>query len=124
MKQLTQDTFSQYTSAHGRGSIVNGTVVEVDERQAVIKLTDDITGILKASEAAIERVEDLTKLLSVGDAVEAKVINVDRKHKTLNLSVRAKDVAEEKAVIQDYTRKDSQVGTSLGDIFKELKDDA
>lgn len=124
VKQLTQDTFSQYTSAHGRGSIVNGTVVEVDERQAVIKLTDDITGILKASEAAIERVEDLTKLLSVGDAVEAKVINVDRKHKTLNLSVRAKDVAEEKAVIQDYTRKDSQVGTSLGDIFKELKDDA
>ena len=124
VKQLTQDTFSQYTSAHGRGSIVNGTVVEVDERQAVIKLTDDITGVLKASEAAIERVEDLTKLLSVGDAVEAKVINVDRKHKTLNLSVRAKDVAEEKAVIQDYTRKDSQVGTSLGDIFKELKDDA
>lgn len=124
VKQLTQDTFSQYTSAHGRGSVVNGTVVEVDERQAVIKLTDDITGILKASEAAIERVEDLTKLLSVGDAVEAKVINVDRKHKTLNLSVRAKDVAEEKAVIQDYTRKDSQVGTSLGDIFKELKDDA
>lgn len=95
VKQLTQDTFSQFTSAHSRGSIVNGTVVEVDERQAVIKLSDDVTGILKASEAAIERVEDLTKLLSVGDSVEAKVINVDRKHKTLNLSVRAKDVAEE-----------------------------
>lgn len=124
VKQLTQDTFSQYTAAHGRGSVVTGTVVEVDERQAVIKLTDDITGILKASEAAIERVEDLTKLLSVGDSVEAKVINVDRKHKTLNLSVRAKDVAEEKAAIQDYTRKDAQASTSLGDIFKELKDDA
>lgn len=124
VKQLTQDTFSQYTAAHGRGSVVTGTVVEVDERQAVIKLTDDITGILKASEAAIERVEDLTKLLSVGDTVEAKVISVDRKHKALNLSVRAKDVAEEKAVIQDYTRKDSQASTSLGDIFKELKDDA
>lgn len=124
VKQLTQDTFSQYASANGRGSVVSGKVVEVDERQAVIQLTDDITGILKASEAAIERVEDLTKILSVGDEVEAKVINVDRKHKTLNLSVRAKDVAEEKAVIQDYTRKDSQVGTSLGDIFKELKDDA
>lgn len=124
VKQLTQDTFSQFTTAHGRGSIVNGTVVEVDERQAVIKLSDEVTGILKASEAAIERVEDLTKLLSVGDSVEAKVLNVDRKHKTLNLSVRAKDVAEEKAVIQDYTRKDAQASTSLGDIFKELKDDA
>lgn len=123
VKQLTQDTFSQYTAANGRGSIVHGKVVEVDERQAVIELADGITGTLKASEAAIEKVEDLTKLLSVGDEVEAKVINVDRKHKTLNLSVRAKDVAEEKAVIQDYTRKDSQAGTSLGDIFKELKDD-
>ncbi|MDO5090696.1 MAG: 30S ribosomal protein S1 [Cardiobacteriaceae bacterium] len=123
VKQLTQDTFSQYASANGRGSIVSGKVIEVDERQAVIQLTDEINGILKASEAAIERVEDLTKLLSVGDEVEAKVINVDRKHKALNLSIRAKDVAEEKAVIQDYTRKDSHAGTSLGDIFKELKDD-
>ena len=100
--------------------MVKGNVVEVDERQAVIKLSDDINGILKASEAAIERVEDLTKLLSVGDEVEAKVINVDRKHKTFSLSVRAKDVADEKAVIQDYTRKESHGGTSLGDIFKEL----
>lgn len=124
VKQLTQDTFSQFASAHSRGSIVSGTVAEVDERQAIIKLSDDVTGILKASEAAIERVDDLTKLLSVGDSVEAKVINVDRKHKTLNLSVRAKDVAEEKAAIQDYTRKDAQASTSLGDIFKELKDDA
>lgn len=123
VKQLTQDTFSQFASANGRGSIVTGKVVEVDERQAVIQLTDEITGTLKASEAAIERVEDLTKLLSVGDEVEAKVINVDRKHKTLNLSVRAKDAAEEKAVIQDYTRKDSHAGTSLGDIFKELNSD-
>ena len=93
---------------------------EVDERQAIIKLSDDINGILKASEAAIERVEDLSKLLSVGDEIEAKVISVDRKHKTLNLSIRAKDVADEKAVIQDYTRKENHGGTSLGDIFKEL----
>ena len=124
VKQLTQDTFSQFASANGRGSVVRGKVSEVDERQAVIELAEGITGTLKASEAAIDRVEDLTKLLSVGDEVEAKVINVDRKNKTLNLSVRAKDVAEEKAVIQDYTRKDSQASTSLGDIFKELKDDA
>ena len=72
---------------------------KVNKRQAVIKLSDDINSILKASEAAIERVEDLSKLLSVGDEIEAKVISVDRKHKTLNLSIRAKDVADEKAVI-------------------------
>ncbi|UJF24625.1 30S ribosomal protein S1 [Suttonella sp. R2A3] len=123
VKQLTQDTFSQFASANGRGSLVTGHVVEVDERQAVIQLTDEITGTLKAAEAAIERVEDLSKILSVGDEVEAKVINVDRKHKNFSLSIRAKDVAEEKAAIQDYTRKDSQSGTSLGDIFKELNAD-
>lgn len=121
VKQLKQDTFSQFTSANGRGAIVKGKVIEVDERQAVIELAEGINGILKASEASIERVEDLSKLLSVGDEVEAKVLNVDRKHKNLSLSVRAKDVAEEKAVIQDYTRKESQAGTSLGDIFKELE---
>ena len=120
VKQLSQDTFAAFASANGRGSVVKGIVSEVDERQAIIKLSDDINGILKASEAAIERVEDLSKLLSVGDEVEAKVISVDRKHKALNLSIRAKDVADEKAVIQDYTRKESHAGTSLGDIFKEL----
>ena len=120
VKQLSQDTFAAFASANGRGSVVKGTVSEVDERQAVIKLSDDINGILKASEAAIERVEDLSKLLSVGDEIEAKVISVDRKHKTFNLSIRAKDVADEKAVIQDYTRKENHGGTSLGDIFKEL----
>ena len=121
VKQLKQDTFSQFISANGRGAIVKGKVIEVDERQAVVELAEGINGILKASEASIERVEDLSKLLSVGDEVEAKVLNVDRKNKNLSLSVRAKDVAEEKAVIQDYTRKESQAGTSLGDIFKELE---
>lgn len=123
VKQLTQDTFSQYVTANPRGSVVKGTVIEVDERQATVQLADDITGTLKAAEAAIERVEDLTKVLSVGDEIEAKIISVERKHKNIALSIRAKDVAEEKAVIQDYTRKDSQVGTSLGDIFKELNAD-
>lgn len=121
IKQLSQDSFAQFASANGRGSLVSGKVVEVDERQAVIELAEGIHGTLKAAEASIERVEDLSKLLSVGDEVEAKVLGVDRKHKVLNLSVRAKDVAEEKAVIQDYTRKDNQSGTSLGDIFKELE---
>ncbi len=122
IKQLTQDTFAQFTSTNGRGADVRGKVIEVDARQAVIELAEGITGTLKASEAAIERVEDVTKVLSVGDEIEAKVINVDRKHKNISLSIRAKDVAEEKAVIQDYTRKDNQAGTSLGDIFKELGD--
>ncbi|SUO94755.1 30S ribosomal protein S1 [Suttonella ornithocola] len=121
VKQLSQDNFAQFTSTNARGATVSGKVIEVDERQATIELAEGVTGTLKASEAAIERVEDLTKLYNVGDEVEAKIINVDRKHKNITLSVRAKDVAEEKAVIQDYTRKDNQASTSLGDIFKELE---
>lgn len=121
VKQMSQDVFSQYTAANGRGATVTGKVVEVDEHQATIELAEGVTGVLRAAEAAIERVEDLTKLYNVGDEVEAKILNVDRKHKTINLSVRAKDVAEEKAVIKGYTRKESQAGTSLGDIFKELE---
>lgn len=119
VKQLSQDHFSQFTAANGRGSVVTGKVIEIDPGQAVIELQDGITGVLRAAEASIDRVEDMGKLYSVGDEVEAKVLNVDRKHKTINLSVRAKDIADEKAAIQDYTRKDSQAGTSLGDIFKE-----
>lgn len=122
IKQLTQDFFSAFVNQYGRGATVTGTVESVEERQAVIRLQDEVTGILKASEAAIEKVEDLSKLLSVGDSVEAKIINIDRKHKTVGLSVRAKDVADEKAVIKDYTRRENQSGTSLGDIFKELQD--
>ncbi len=120
IKQLTQDVFSTFTTTHGRGATVKGPVVELNEHQAVIQLSDEITGILRANEAAIERVDDLTKILSVGDEVEAKIINIDRKNKMVYISKRAKEVAEEKAVIKDYTRKEAHSGTSLGDIFKEL----
>ena len=121
IKQLTQDDFVVYASAHGRGSVVKGTVSSVEANQAIISLENNVNGTLKASEAAVEKVDDLTKVLKVGDEIEAKIISIDRKHKTFALSIRAKDVADEKAVIQDYTRKDNQVGTSLGDIFKELE---
>lgn len=123
IKQLSQDVFSQYIAAHGHGSVVSGKIVELDERQATVNLAEGVNGVLRAAEAAIERVEDLTKLFAVGDEIEAKVLNIDRKHKSIALSIRAKDVAEEKAVIQDYTRKDNQASTSLGDIFKELNSD-
>lgn len=121
IKQLSQDSYMEYVSLHGRGTRVTGTVEEVDAQQAIIRLNDNITGVLKAVEAAVDRVDDLTKLYKVGDEVQAQIISTERKSKTINLSVRALDLAEEKAAIQDYTRKDNQsAGTSLGDIFKEL----
>lgn len=122
IKQLSQDHFSNFVSANGRGTTVKGKVESVEERQAIIRLSNEVTGVLKSSEAAIEKVEDLTKILNVGDEVEAKIINVDRRNKVIGLSIRAKDVADEKAVIKDYSRRENSAGTSLGDIFKELQD--
>ena len=122
IKQLTQDHFSNYVTTHGRGSTVKGVVESVDERQATINLGDGINGSLKASEAAIERVDDLSKVLKVGDEIEAKVINIDRRSKVIGLSIRALAVAEEKSAIKEYTRRENQSGTSLGDIFKELQE--
>lgn len=123
IKQLTQDHFSNFLTINGRGATVKGVVETVDERQATVNLGEGVTGSLKASEAAIERVDDLTKVLQIGDEIEAKIINIDRKHKLIGLSIRAKDVAEEKSVIKEYSRRENQVGTSLGDIFKELREE-
>ena len=126
IKQLSQDVFSRYTAANGRGATVTGRVTEVDARQAVIELAEGVRATLRAAEASVERIDDLGKHYNVGDEVQAKVLAIDRKHKNITLSVRAKDVADEKAAIKDYARKENQASTSLGDIFKELEhsDDA
>lgn len=120
IKQLTQDDFAQFVQNNNRGALVKGKVVEVEEKQALIELAPGVNAVLKASEAAINKVDDVSKLFAVGDEVEAKITNIDRKFKLIYLSVRAKDMAEEKATIQDYSRKDNQSTTSLGDIFKAL----
>ncbi len=121
IKQLDKDPFSTFMAANGRGAVVKGTVTEVNAQAATLELAEGIVGELRANEFSQERLEDLTTKVSVGDEIEAKITNVDRKTKKISLSVRAKDVAEEKAVIKDYLRSDdSATGTSLGDIFKEL----
>ncbi len=117
VKQMEQDPFSNYVAANPKGSIVKGTVTEVDAKGAVIGLADGIEGHLRASEIARDRVEDARTHLNVGDEVEAKFIGVDRKTRTITLSIKAKDSEEEAAVLQDY--KAPATGATLGDIFKE-----
>lgn len=118
VKQLDQDPFSSYVAANPKGSIVNGTVKEVDARGAVIELTEGVDAYLRVSELSRERVEDATTLLKVGEAVEAKFIGVDRKSRVINLSIKAKDAAEEAEVMQEYTDGGSAT-TSLGDLLKD-----
>ncbi|PIE82571.1 MAG: 30S ribosomal protein S1 [Cardiobacteriales bacterium] len=122
IKQLDKDPFSTFMAANGRGAVVKGKVIEVTPQMATLELAEGIIGELRASEFSQARVDDLTSKLNVDDEVEAKITHVDRKSKKVSLSIRAKDAAEEKAAIQDYMRSDeSSTGTSLGDIFKELK---
>lgn len=118
IKQLDQDPFSTYVAANPKGSIVIGTVKEVDARGAVIELAENVDANLRVSEISQERVEDASTVLKVGDKVEAKFIGVDRKSRVINLSIKAKDVADEAEVMQGYTDGGSAT-TSLGDLLKD-----
>ena len=123
IKQLDQDPFATYMAEHPRGSMVQGVVKEVDARGAVIELVEGVEGYLRASDIKEERVEDATRELSVGDKVEAKFISLDRKNRTLSLSIRAKDDAEIADALREYKQSSISGGTtSLGDLLKEQLD--
>jgi small subunit ribosomal protein S1 len=118
IKQLAKDPFSAYIAEHPKGSIVTGTVREVDAKGAIIDLGNGVDGQLRASELSRDRVEDARLLLKVGEEVEAKFTGVDRKGRSISLSIKAKDIHEEQEAMQNY-RTDSPTGTSLGDLLKE-----
>jgi len=117
VKQLDKDPFSNYLAEHPKGSIVNGKVTEVDAKGAIIDL-NGVEAYLRASELSRDRVEDARMVLKPGDDVEAKFIGIDRKSRTINLSIKAKEVHEEAQAVQSY-KTDSSSGTSLGDLLKE-----
>jgi len=120
IKQLDRDPFSNFVAEHPKGSIVNGTVTSVDAKAATVELVpeDGIEGTLRASELSRDRVEDARTVLKEGDEVEAKLIGVDRKTRTIMLSIKAKESDEEAAVMQDYSAGEGAT-TSLGDLLKE-----
>ncbi|KPK40864.1 MAG: 30S ribosomal protein S1 [Gammaproteobacteria bacterium SG8_47] len=118
IKQLEKDPFSNYVAEHAKGAIVKGIVKEVDAKGAVVTLEENVEGYLRASELSRDRVEDARTVLKVGDEVEAKFMGVDRKNRTISLSVKAKDSAEEEEAMQDYSRA-APATTTLGDLLKE-----
>ncbi len=118
IKQLAKDPFSAYIAEHPKGTIVTGVVREVDAKGAVIDLGNGVDGQLRASELSRDRVEDARLLLKVGEEIEAKFTGVDRKGRSISLSIKAKDIHEEQEAMQNY-RTDSPTGTSLGDLLKE-----
>ena len=119
VKQLEQDPFQNFIAANEKGSLIKGTVKEVDAKGAVISLADNIDGYLRASEIQRNRVEDARTLLKVGDEVEAKFVGVDKKSKSISLSIKAKDSDVESSAVKDYSKQSSGTAT-LGDIFKQM----
>ncbi len=122
VKQLDKDPFSAFLATYPKGSIVEGEVAEVDAKGAVIQLMDGVEGHLRASELSRDRVEDARTVLKLGERIEAKFIGVDRKKRTISLSVKAKESDEEAAAVEEYTSATGSGGTSLGDIIKEQMD--
>ena len=122
IKQLEQDPVSNFVAANKKGAIVKGTVREVDAKGAVIDLGDDIEGYLRASELSRDRVEDARSILNEGDEVEAKFIGVDRKNRTVNLSIKAKDIGDEKEAMSELNKGSAAATTTLGDLLKEQMD--
>ena len=120
IKQLAKDPFAGYIADNPKGSIVRGVVKEVDARGAIIDLGNGIEGQLRASELGRDRVEDARQFLKVGDEIDAKFMGVDRKTRSISLSIKAKEVSEEAEAVQSYRSEQGAptAGTSLGELLK------
>ena len=119
IKQLTDDPFAQYVAVNEKNAIVTGKVTAVDAKSVTVELAENVEGILKASEISRDRVEDAGTLFKVGDEVEAKIIAIDRKNRGLSLSIRAKDMADERESVEELNAKpDAQSPKTIGDLIK------
>ena len=122
IKQLSGDPFNNYTSVSDKGSVVTGTVKAVDAKGATIHLADEVEAYLRASEISTDRVEDARNVLKEGDSVTAMIINIDRKSRVINLSIKAKDSSDQQDAISKL-QGDAQSGTTnLGALLKAKMD--
>ncbi len=120
IKQLDGDPYTNFIATHEKNAIVRGTVKSVDARGAVVTLDGDMEGYLRASEVSRDRIDDLTKVYKEGDAIEAMIINIDRKTRSINLSIKAKDQAEQHEAMQKFSAESnvSSGTTNLGALLK------
>ena len=120
IKQLDGDPYTAFIATHDKNAIVKGTVKSVDARGAVIALDGEMEAYLRASEVSRERIDDLTKVYKEGDEVEAMIINIDRKTRSINLSIKAKDQAEQHEAMQKFSAESniSSGTTNLGALLK------
>ncbi|MDY4712817.1 30S ribosomal protein S1, partial [Actinobacillus minor] len=121
IKQLSSDPFSNFIDSTKKGAIVSGKVTAVDAKGVTVELEGGVEAYIRANEATLERVEDITSVISVGDAIEAKYTGVDRKARVINLSVRAKAEAEESAAIAQVNKEEVAMPNAFAEAFKAAK---
>jgi small subunit ribosomal protein S1 len=121
VKQLDGDPFTSFIATHDKNSLVNGTVKSVDARGAVIELGGEVEGYLRVSEFSRDRIEDLSQHLKVGEAIESLIINVDRKTRSINLSIKAKDQAEQSEAMQKLASDSASAATGTTNLGALLK---
>lgn len=121
IKQLDSDPFNEYLLAHDRGAIVKGTISEVDAKGAKVHLADEVEGYVRASDIQQERVDDASSVLQVGQEIEAKIVGVDRKSRSISLSMKAKDEAEQRDAIKALSANNAAevAPRTIGDLIKE-----
>ena len=125
VKQLEEDPFANYVQNNDKGAIVTGTVKSVDAKGAVVELADGVEASLKASEISRDRVEDARNHLNEGDAVEARIVSVDRKNRVISLSIKAKDAVEEKEAMKAVNQEQpDNAPKTIGDLIKQQMENA
>jgi small subunit ribosomal protein S1 len=124
IKQLDQNAFIDYTDTNDRGSIVEGTVLSVQPREAVIQLAEGVEATLKVSEISVDRVDDARNVLKEGQSITVKIINVDRKNRYIGVSIKAKEQDDERANLREHRIReaDRRGPTTLGDLIKRQMD--
>jgi len=124
LKQLDRDPFTDYTTANGRGTVVKGVIKEVQPKEATLELAEEVLGVLKASEVSVDRVEDARNVLKEGEEVEVKIISVDSKNRTIGLSIKSKDIEEERQVVREHQKQETDRAgpATLGDLIKAQMD--
>jgi small subunit ribosomal protein S1 len=118
VKQLDGDPWSNFVATNDKGSVVQGKVKSVDAKGAVVELAQDVEAYLRASELSRDRVQDASTVLKEGEEITAVIINVDRKTRNINLSVKARDAADEAAAMQRLQSDASTGTTNLGALLK------
>ncbi len=119
IKQLNSDPFAQFAAEHPKGTIVNGTLTDVSAKQAIVELTEGVEGVLKVAELSQDHTDDLTAELKAGDSIEAAILSIDRRNRTINLSVRQMEREQTKQAIQSVREQESVAPTTIGDLIKQ-----